>query len=137
MNIDENDDEEEGGKGLSESIRRAVASGVSALFMTEEGIRNALSDMRLPKEALAYVVQQTDKTRRELFRAVTDEIKGFLKGIDLNREVRKALLGLKMQVNAEVRFVENGPPQVDVHTKIVDSEGEHEPPKRHGRRSRG
>ena len=49
------------------AIFHYVVAGMTALFVTEEGIRGALGEMRLPKEALAYLAQQTDKTRRELF----------------------------------------------------------------------
>ena len=114
-------DEGAKGSGLSDSLRRAFVSGVSALFMTEEGIRSALSDMRLPKEALTYLAQQTDRTRKELFRAVSDEVKGFLKGVDLSGALRKALLGLKVQVKAEVRFVEAQPPETKIEASVRDA----------------
>jgi hypothetical protein len=94
-------------KGLTDSLRKAAVAGMTALFVTEGGIRGALGELRLPKEALTYLAQQTDKTRRELFGAVSDELKGFLAGIDLPGELRKALKGLKLEVKAEVRFVED------------------------------
>jgi hypothetical protein len=119
----DDDDEAEGrdvrGGILPDSIRKALVSGISALFMTEEGIRNMLSDMRLPKDAMAYLVQQTERTRKELFRVVSQELKGFLKSADLTREVRKALLGMKVQVRAEVRFVEDGP-KTDFEASVHD-----------------
>ena len=36
---------------IPDSIRKALLTGVSAVLMTEEGIRNVLGDMRLPKDA--------------------------------------------------------------------------------------
>ncbi|OGQ91440.1 MAG: hypothetical protein A2289_18005 [Deltaproteobacteria bacterium RIFOXYA12_FULL_58_15] len=118
---DEVGQEEQGkGKVLGDSLRKALVTGMSALFMTEEGIRGALSEMRLPKDALAYLAQQTDKTRRELFRAVSDEIKGFLKSIDLTGEIRKALVGLKVEVKAEVRFSEEGAPDTTISARIEE-----------------
>jgi len=118
---DDNDDDGSKGSGLSDSLRRAFVSGVSALFMTEEGIRSALSDMRLPKEALNYLAQQTDRTRKELFRAVSDEVKGFLKGVDLSGALRKALLGLKVQVKAEIRFSDAGGHETKVVAAIKEA----------------
>jgi len=44
-------------------VRRAVLTGVGALFMTEEGIRNLVGDMKMPKDALAFLMSQADKTR--------------------------------------------------------------------------
>ncbi|MBI5509195.1 MAG: hypothetical protein HY903_10615 [Deltaproteobacteria bacterium] len=130
-------DDEPRASGLSDSLRKAFVSGVSALFMTEEGIRSALSEMRLPKEALTYLAQQTDRTRKELFRAVSAEVKGFLKGVDLSGAVRKALMGLKVQVRAEVRFVDAGGHETKVETEIADAAVDKAPrPRRSGRRSR-
>lgn len=102
---------------LPESIRKALVSGISALFMTEEGIRNMLADMRLPKDAMAYLVQQTERTRKELFRVISTELKGFLKSADLTRELRNALRGTKVQVRAEVRFVAADKPTSKVSSK--------------------
>lgn len=108
------------GKGsiVPESIRKALVTGISALFMTEEGIRNMLADMRLPKDAMAYLVQQTERTRRELFRVISDELKGFLKTADLTRELRRALQGMKVQINAELRFVDDNP-ELSVKTNLA------------------
>ena len=101
--------------------------------MTEEGIRSALSDMRLPKEALTYLAQQTDRTRKDLFRAVSSEVKGFLKGVDLNGALRSALLGLKVQVKAEIRFLDAGP-ESTLKAAIKEAD---EPASRPGRRGPG
>lgn len=91
---------------LPDSIRKAVVGGLSAVFMTEEGIRNAVTDLRLPKDAIAYLAQQTERTRREVFSAVSEEVKGFLKNIDANKALRKALAGMRVEVKAELRFVD-------------------------------
>lgn len=105
---------------LPESIRKALLTGISAIFMTEEGIRNTLAEMRLPKDAMGYLVQQTERTRRELFRVVSQELKGFLKSADLPRELRAVLKNMKVQVRAEVRFVDGDEaPDVTVRSRVV------------------
>ena len=43
-------------------VRRAVLTGVGALFMTEEGIRNLVGEMKLPKDALAFLVAQAARS---------------------------------------------------------------------------
>ena len=102
---------------LPESIRRALLSSMSAVFMTEEGIRSMLTDMRLPKEAMAYLLQQTDRTRREVFRALSQEVKGFLKNVDLTQEARRVLSGMRVQIRAEVRFVDEKP-EADTQVRV-------------------
>ncbi len=93
---------------MAESLRKALVTGLSAVFVTEEGIRNALGDMRLPKDALSYLVQQTNNSRREVFRILSEELKGFLKNADVAGALKKALAGMKLEVKAEIRFVEEG-----------------------------
>ena len=120
---------------LPESIRRALVSGLSALFMSEEGIRNMLSDMRLPKDAMAYLVQQTERTRRELFRVISAELSNFLKNADLTQEMRKAFNGMKVQVRAEVRFIDDKPPTTALHVQTDADAAARPKRKKKGRRS--
>ena len=120
------------GRGLlPDSIRRALLSSMSAVFMTEEGIRSMLTDMRLPKEAMAYLLQQTDRTRREVFRALSQELKGFLKNVDLTQEARKVLSGMRVQIRAEVRFVDDKP-EADTKVRVKrKKKAAHESKRRH------
>jgi hypothetical protein len=129
---------------LPESIRKAVVGGLSAVLMTEEGIRNAVSDMRLPKDAIAFLAQQTERTRRELYRMVSDEVKGFLGTIDIGGAMRKALSGMRVEVKAELRFVDEDT-GVSIKTKTMrgsvpaiedDGDEDESPPPRKTRRRR-
>ncbi|HSI04935.1 MAG: hypothetical protein ACAI38_15550 [Myxococcota bacterium] len=131
---------------LPDSIRKAVVGGLSAVLMTEEGIRNAVSDMRLPKDAIAFLAQQTERTRRELYRMVSDEVKGFLGNLDIGGAMRKALSGMRVEVKAELRFVDEDT-GVSLKTKTMrgsvpvvddddDEDGEDAPRPRKARRRR-
>jgi hypothetical protein len=118
----------EGGRGLlPDGIKKALVSGLSALFMTEEGIRSAIGDMRLPKEAVAFLLQQTEKSRKEIFRAVSEELKSFLTTMDLASAVRKALVGMKLEINAQVRFVEDGTTETKVTSRVAGAPATDEP----------
>ena len=79
-------------------VRRAVLTGVGALFMTEEGIRNMVTDMKLPKDALAFLLSQADKTRTEVARVVTQEMRRFLESF-----WDEGLLAIKHAAEAESR----------------------------------
>ena len=102
---------------LSESVRKALVSGLSLLFMTEEGIRSALGDMRLPKDALNFILQQTERTRHEMYRAVTDELKSFLRTVDVPGELRKTLAGLTVDVRAQIKFSDSGAASVKTRVR--------------------
>src|SRR5438874_5323680 len=91
-------------------VRRAVLTGVGALFMTEEGIRNLVGDMKMPKDALAFLLAQADKTRTEVARVVTHEVRRFLEGETLRREIWKLLTGVTLEVNATIQLKRSGEP---------------------------
>src|SRR5207248_2394592 len=89
---------------VPEIVRRAVLTGVGALFMTEEGIRNLVGDMKLPKDALGFLLSQADKTRSDVTRVVTQEVRRFLESDTMRREIWKLLTSVTLEVNAEVRL---------------------------------
>jgi hypothetical protein len=91
-------------------VRRAVLTGVGALFMTEEGIRNLVGEMKLPKDALAFLLSQAEKTRTEVARVVTQETRRFLESDTLRRELWKLLTSVTLEVNATVQLKPSGEP---------------------------
>src|SRR3954465_10966840 len=91
-------------------VRRAVLTGVGALFMTEEGIRNLVGDMKMPKDALSFLMSQADKTRTEVARVVTQEVRRFLESETLRRELWKVLTGVTLEVNATIQLKPSGEP---------------------------
>jgi len=91
-------------------VRRAVLTGVGALFMTEEGIRNLVGDMKMPKDALAFLMAQADKTRSEVARVVTQEVRRFLESETLRREIWKVVTGVTLEVNATIQLKPSGEP---------------------------
>jgi hypothetical protein len=91
-------------------VRRALLTGVGALFMTEEGIRNAVGDIKLPKDALGFLVAQADKSRTEVARIVTQEVRRFLEGETLQRELWKLLTSVTLEVNASIQLKPSGEP---------------------------
>ncbi len=97
-------------RGRLESIvpdvfKKAMISGLGAIFMTEESIRSAVSDM--PKDAVNYVVQQAENTKEQLAALIAKEVREFLEGSDLSDELAKLLTKLSLEVRTQVRFVPN------------------------------
>ena len=103
---------------VTDSIRKAVFGGLSALFVSEEGIRQTIGE--LPKDALSFLLTQTDKTRKELMRVVSDELKSFLRQLDLQGEIKEMLSGLTVEVKAEISFKENGQVVSKISQDVTD-----------------
>ena len=100
---------EEGERGrlrnlVPEAVKRALYMGLGAVFMTEEGIRNAVMDMKLPKDALSALIASADKARQELMRTVADEVGKVLTSARMREQIVKVLTGLSVEVKAEIRL---------------------------------
>lgn len=90
---------------VTEFVRKAAVAGLGALFMTEEGIRSLGSQLKLPKEVLGYILSQAEKTKDDVGRVVSEEIRRFFQSEKLRDEFLKLLAGMTIEVKAEVRLV--------------------------------
>jgi hypothetical protein len=91
---------------IPEMVKRAVVSGIGAVFMTEEGIRSYLSDLKLPKDAAQFILGQVAKTKEDVYRLVTEEIRSFLDNTQLDDVLRKVLTNISLEISTKVRFVD-------------------------------
>jgi hypothetical protein len=99
-------DEKEGRLGfVPELVKRVAVAGLGALFMTEEGIRSLAGQLKLPGEALAFIVSQAEKTKDDITRIVSDEVRRFLQSEKLREEFLKLLTGMTIEINAKVRLI--------------------------------
>ena len=86
-------------------VKRAAVAGLGALFMTEEGIRGLAGQMKLPKEVLGYLLSQAERTKAEVGRVVSEEVRRFFQSEKLREEFLKVLAGMTVEIKAEVRLV--------------------------------
>ena len=91
--------------GVSEFVRKLALTGLGAVFMTEEGIRNLAGQLKLPKEVLGYILSQADKTKQDVTRTVTEEVRRFLQSEKLRAEFLKLMQGMTVEVKAQIRLV--------------------------------
>lgn len=128
---------EEGGRraewALPDLLKRGVLAGIGALFMTEDGVRSILGELKLPKEAAQFVINQVAKTKEDLFRMIASEIRGFLDSTNISEELRRALTGMSLEISTTVRFVpEQGQikPEMKSSMKIRGKGGKRETKKK-------
>jgi hypothetical protein len=92
---------------LPELIKRIIEAGMDRLSEGPENVRRVVSDMKLPREALAAVLSQLDETKSGLYRVVAREVRDILKETSLSDELAKALTSLSFEIRTTVRFVPN------------------------------
>lgn len=114
--------EEARGQGVGDLVRRALLAGVGAVFMTEEGIRKSVAELKLPKEAFAYISTQAEKTRSEAGRVLRKEVRRFLNSDRFKQQLGDLLSGLTLEIKAEVRLKPDRKggqtPEVDAEARI-------------------
>lgn len=94
-----------GTAGLTDWMRKTLLTGVGAVFMTEEGIRNALSEMKMPKNVIASAVAQADRTKKEVTTLLAKEVRQFLDGVKVEEIIKKVMTGAEIEIKASIRFV--------------------------------
>lgn len=94
--------------GATDVVRKMLVAGVGTLFMTEEGVRSMLKELKLPKEALSYVVGQADKTKGEIVRVFAQELRNFLESAKVREDLIQMLQQLTFEVKAEIKVKPRG-----------------------------
>jgi hypothetical protein len=104
---------------LIDVIRRAVQSGVQAVFSSEEGRRNLVGAL-MPRELIHTVMQQIDSSKREAVAMVGREMQQFLSNLNVGQELTKILTSVTFEIKTEVRFIpnEDGTLRSDVQSSV-------------------
>jgi hypothetical protein len=90
---------------IVELMRKVAFAGLGALFMTEEGIRSVAGQLKLPKEALGFILSQAERTKDEVGRVLSEEVRRFLRSDKLRAEFLQLLSGMQVEVTTHVRLV--------------------------------
>ena len=104
--LDEDVDDADEKKGfVPDFVRRMAWAGIGAVFMSEEGIRRLAGQLKLPKEALGFLLNQAEKTKDEIGRTVSEEVRKLLQSDRLRDEMLRMIAGMTIEVRAEVKLV--------------------------------
>jgi hypothetical protein len=87
---------------VPEILRRVIEAGTRNLG--PEGLRQMLSELKLPREALSYTLSQLDETKNGVYRAISKELRELFEKTSLSEELARALSLLTLEVKMEVRF---------------------------------
>lgn len=55
-------------------VRKVLTVGVGTIFLTEESLRNLISEFKLPKELLGNVLESASKTKNDFFARLSQDI---------------------------------------------------------------
>lgn len=97
----EEKEKKEGGQ-LGDLLKKVLTTGVTAAFMTEEGVRTVLKDLPLPKDMVGSLVENAKNTKTEFVSSVKNELKSYLDKIDLTKEIDKIVEKYDFEIKATV-----------------------------------
>jgi hypothetical protein len=106
---------------IPELVKRVLEAGYEKLTEGPENVRQLVSELKLPKEALGLLLSQLDETKNGLYRAVAREVRDFLDHSNLAEELARALTALSFEIKTEVRFIPNDArvrPSPEIKTKV-------------------
>lgn len=72
-------------------LSRLVATGLGALFLTEEGIRKGVRQGSVPREAAKFLLGQVERRKDEMMQLVREELHQALAKIPFERIVKEIL----------------------------------------------
>jgi hypothetical protein len=93
-------------EGLTEGLKKILTTGISAVLMSEEGVRQYVQDLKLPKDALGTLIKGIAKSKEEIVTRVGTEFSKLVEKIDLVEEMTKFLRDNKIKISAEIEFAQ-------------------------------
>lgn len=87
---------------LGDLIKKVLTTGVTAAFMTEEGVRAVLKDLPLPKDMVGSLVENAKNTKTEFVASVKNELRTYLNKIDITKEIDKIAEKYDFEVKATI-----------------------------------
>ncbi len=88
---------------LTELIKKVFLTGLGAIYLTDESIRALLKEIKLPKEMINYIVQQSNNTKKELFHMFSKEFRAFLETIDPADLLRNLMDGAELTISIKLK----------------------------------
>ena len=108
--------------GISETIKKIVATGLSSPFLSEEQLNVYLSGMNLPKEVISQILRGAQKSKQDLLQKVGNEFSRVIEKIDIVKEIKTALREHKITIKADIEFKKKDEPDLTVSMEKVQEE---------------
>ncbi len=103
--FDDDDDREPPGGVLPELTKRILSAGVGAYFLTEDAVRRAVGEAKLPSDVADRLVTGAKRRKDDMLGFVKRELAGVIQNIDVQGEVRRFLSAHKVKISAEIEFI--------------------------------
>jgi hypothetical protein len=103
---------------ISDIIKKVVSVGVGAAFMTEDAVKNILSDLPLPKDIVSGLLQNAKSAKEDFATTIRDELRIHLSKVDPKVLMEELVENYDIEFNTKVSFKKR-----DNHSKQKKSKG--------------
>jgi hypothetical protein len=89
---------------MPDVLKKAVLISIGGILLTEETIRKILGELKISKEIVSVIVQQSNKAKDEIVRILSGEFRALLQNVNVKNEIKNMLKDFKVRVQMEVDF---------------------------------
>jgi len=88
--------------GFTDVIKKVVSIGVGAAFMTEDAVRNILSDLPLPKDIISGLLQNAKNAKEDFSKSIREELHNHLSKVDSSKIIEEIIGKYDFEVKASI-----------------------------------
>ena len=100
-------------KSIADGLKRLFTVGSTASFLTEEGIKTALGDIKLPKELLKPLLESAMSSKDQILNYISKDIAGeitkMMNSTTFQKNIFKLLDTHKLKVSIEIEKKHSSP----------------------------
>lgn len=89
---------------ISDIVKKVVGTSIGAAFLTEDAIKNVLSDLPLPKDVVKGLINQAKDSKKDFIDNIKNEFKLYLDKVDPTKEIDKVLDKYDIEIKANLSF---------------------------------
>jgi hypothetical protein len=89
----------------SDFLKKVVTAGVGAVFLTEEGLKALMGELKLPKELLVSLLKSANDTRREFLQNMSQDVMNkIVSKVNVEEVLSEFLRKNEVDLQIRVRF---------------------------------
>lgn len=85
-------------------VKKTLSVGVSGFLFSEDGIKNLVSELKLPKDVVTFLLAQSEKTRQEIAKIFAEEVRKYLENNDVAEIARDFVKDMNVEVSTSIKF---------------------------------
>ena len=89
---------------IPEMVKKTLSMGVSGFLLSEEGIKGLVSELKLPKDVVTFLLAQSEKTRQEIARIFAEEVRKYLENNDVAEIARDFVDDMSVEIKTTIKF---------------------------------